>query len=141
MTNAVKKYKTVPKCKKMISNSMFHYITQLSSCTSGDSLVCGIVDWIALGCYNWFQKLEWCSDHHDSFATIDDPTWGNHPTALPVIASDFRLSTESLPDEHIMFTTLCFHKQKNNDSGQTLTYHSQTDSSWMCPTQGYLNIV
>jgi hypothetical protein len=50
MTNAVKIYETDPKCKEMISNSMFHYITNLTSCASEDLLVCTIMDWIALGC-------------------------------------------------------------------------------------------
>ena len=49
-TNAVKKYKTVPKCKEMISDSMFHYIAKLASHASRDSLVHAIVNWIALGC-------------------------------------------------------------------------------------------
>ncbi len=50
MTNAFKKYKTVPKCKEMISDSMFHYITKLVAPASEDSLVHATVDWIALGC-------------------------------------------------------------------------------------------
>ena len=72
MTNAVKKYKTVPKRKEMISDSMLHYIAALSQQASKDSFVQAVVNWITLGCYTGFQKSEWCSDHHDSFATIDD---------------------------------------------------------------------
>jgi hypothetical protein len=34
MTNAGKKYKTVPKHKEMISDSMFHYIANLASHSS-----------------------------------------------------------------------------------------------------------
>jgi S-ribosylhomocysteine lyase LuxS involved in autoinducer biosynthesis len=77
MTNAVKKYETVPKCKEMISDSIFHYIANLASRVSGDSLVCRIVDWITLGCYTGFCKSKWCSNNHNSFATINDPKWGN----------------------------------------------------------------
>jgi len=127
MTNAVKKYKTVPKRKEMISNSMFHYITVLSKRASDNSFAHAVVDWITLQCYTGFQKSEWCLDHHDSFATIDDPNWGHRPTALPVITSDFKFNTESgrrvhdpasLPNHNIVFTLLCFQKQKNNDNGK-----------------------
>jgi len=95
MTNAVKKYETVPKHKEMISNSMFHYIATLYKRSSNDSFVNAAVDWITLGCYTGFCKSEWCSDNPDSFTTIDDPNWGSRPTALPIIASDFAFTTES----------------------------------------------
>jgi hypothetical protein len=130
MTNAIQKYKTVPKCKEMISNSMFHYISNLASHASKDFLVHAITVWIALGCYTSFHKSEWCSNHHDSFATIDNCNWGNRPTALPIIGEDFSFSSAigccihdgaALPNKDIAFTSLCFHKQKNNDNGQTLT--------------------
>ena len=150
MTNAVKKFETVPKRKEMISDSMFHYIKNLASRASADSLVRAITDWIALGCYTGFRKSEWCSDNHDTFATIDDPNWGDRPNALPIIAEDFSFSSETgrrvhdvdtSPDDAITFTSLCFRKQKNNDNGQTLTYRRRADSHWMCPTQASLNIV
>ena len=110
----------------MISNSLFHYIAKLTARTSKDSIICAIVNWIALGCYTGFQKLEWCSNHHDSFTTIGDPNWGHCLTALPIIAHNFSFATESndlssSPD-CITFTTLCFCKQKNNDNGQTLMH-------------------
>ena len=54
MANAVKKYKTVPNCKEMISNSMFPYITALSKCVFDDSYVHAINDWITLGGYTGF---------------------------------------------------------------------------------------
>ena len=44
MTNAVKKYETVPKRKEMISNSMFHYITALSKRAPNDSFIHAVVD-------------------------------------------------------------------------------------------------
>jgi hypothetical protein len=93
MTNAVKKFETVPKCKEMISDSMFHHIANLASCTSEDSLVRPITDWIMLGCYTGFRKSEWCSDDHDNFTTISDPNWGDRPNALPVITEDFSFSS------------------------------------------------
>jgi hypothetical protein len=89
-------------------------------------------------------------DHHNSFATIDDPNWGHHPTALPVIASDFKFATRSgrrvhklasLPDHNMVVSSFCFRKQKNNDNGQTLMYHHRLGSHWMCPIQASLNIV
>jgi hypothetical protein len=150
MTNAVKKYETVPKRKEMISDSMFHYIAKLATHASKNSLVCEITDWIALGCYTSFRKSEWCSDNHNSFATINDPNWGDRPDALPIITEDFSFASVSVrcvhdvhttPDDDITFTTLCFRKQKNNDNGQTLTYRHHSDSHWMCPTQASLNIV
>jgi hypothetical protein len=58
MTNAVKKYKTVPKRKEMISNSMFHYITALSKRAPNDSFIHAVVDWITLGCYTGFRELK-----------------------------------------------------------------------------------
>jgi hypothetical protein len=133
----------------MISDSKFHYIAALSQRASDDSFVQAIVDWITLGCYMGFRKSEWCSDHHDSFATIDNPNWGNRQTALPVIASNFIFSAKSgrqvhnpasLPDHDVVFTSLCFRRQKNNDKGQTLTYRCRLDSHWMCPVQASLNI-
>ena len=39
MTNAVRKYESVPKCKETISNSMFHYIAKLALRSSEDSLI------------------------------------------------------------------------------------------------------
>ena len=59
MTDTVKKYESVPKCKEIINDSMFHYITKLASRSAKDSLICATVDWIVLGCYTGFQKLEW----------------------------------------------------------------------------------
>jgi hypothetical protein len=44
MTNAVKKYETVPKRKEMISDSMFHYIAKLASRASEDLLARAITD-------------------------------------------------------------------------------------------------
>ena len=134
----------------MISDSMFHYLSRLYKCTSIDSFVHVIIDWIVLGCYTGFRKSEWCSDHQDSFDTINDPNWGDHTMALPVIAKDFGSSTKtshrirdltSTPDDTIMFTSLCIRKQKNNDNGHMLMYRHHTDSSWMCPTQAGLNII
>jgi hypothetical protein len=49
MTNAIKKYKTVPRRKEMISDGMFHYITTLASRAYENSLVRAVTDWIALG--------------------------------------------------------------------------------------------
>ena len=150
MTNAIKKYETVPKRKEMISDSMFHYIVNLASRASTDSLVSAITDWIVLGCYTGFRKSEWCCDHHELYPTIDDPNWGDRPNALPTIADDFSFTTatgrrihdvDATPDTDITFTTLCFRKQKNNDNGQTLTYRRRADSHWLCPTQASLNIV
>jgi hypothetical protein len=77
MTNAIKKYKTIPKRKEMISDSMFHYIANLASRASEDSLVCAVTDWIALGCYTGFQKSEWCSNSLEPYATINDLNWGD----------------------------------------------------------------
>jgi hypothetical protein len=77
MTNAIKKYETLPKHKELISDSMFHYIAKLASRASEDSLVRAVTDWIALGCYTRFQKSEWCSDNHELYTTIDNPNWGN----------------------------------------------------------------
>ena len=54
MTNAVKKYKTVPKHKEMISNSMFHYIATLYKRAFENSFIHAVVDWITLGCYTGF---------------------------------------------------------------------------------------
>jgi hypothetical protein len=150
MTNAVKKYETVPKCKEMISSSLFHYIANLASRASKDLLVCAITDWIVLGWYTSFCKSEWCSGNQDSFATIDDPNWGDQPNALPIITEDFSFSSATgrrvhditaTPNNDITFTSLCFRKQKNNDNGETLTYQSRSGSHWMCPTQASLNIV
>jgi hypothetical protein len=150
MTNALKKYETVPKRKEMISNSMFHYIANLASRTAEDLLVRAVTDWIVLGCYTGFRKSEWCSNNQDTYTTIDDPNWGDHPNALSTIVEDFSFATatgsrihdvHTTPDDIITFTTLCFCKQKNNDNGQTLTYRRLTDSHWLCPTQASLNIV
>jgi hypothetical protein len=74
---------------------MFHYIATLSKRASNDSFAHAVIDWITLGCVTGFQKFEWCSDHHDSFAPIDDPNWGHRPTTLAIIASDFGFTTKS----------------------------------------------
>ena len=66
-----------------------------------DSFVHAVVNWITPGCYTGFGKSEWCSDHHVSFATINDPNWGHHLTALPVIASHL----DSLSDLVVACTT------------------------------------
>jgi hypothetical protein len=150
MTNAVKRYKTVPKCKEMISDSMFHYITNLASRASEDSLVRAIMDWITLSCCMGFWKSERCSDNHNTFAIINDPNWGDHHNALPIITKDFSFSSatscrmhdiHATPIDAVIFTSLCFRKQKNNDNGQTLTYRCRLDSHYMCSTQASLNIV
>ncbi len=113
------------------------------------ALVCAVTDWIILGCYTGFQKSEWCSDNHDLYTTINDPNWGDQPNVLPTILEDFSFPTatgccihdvKATSDEDITFTTLCFHKQKINDNGQTLTYRRRADSHWLCPTQASLNI-
>ena len=115
----------------MISNSMFHYITNIASCASKDLRVHSIVDWIALCCYTGFHKSEWCSDNNDSFTTINDPNWGNCPNMLSIVARDFSFSSATgcrihdiaaTPNDDITFMSLCFRKQKNNDNRQTLTY-------------------
>ena len=77
----------------MISNTMFHYIARLPSCTSKDFLVRAITDWIALGCYTGFRKSEWCSDNHNLYTTIDNLNWGDRPTVLPIIAEDFSFTS------------------------------------------------
>ena len=58
MTSAVKKYENVPTCQEMIFNGMFHFIVQLEKCSSQDSLVHAVTDWIILGAYTGFQKSE-----------------------------------------------------------------------------------
>jgi hypothetical protein len=150
MTNTIKKIEAVPKRKEMISDSMFHYIAKLASRAFEDSLVRAVTYWIVLGCYTGFRKSEWCSDNHDTYATINDPNWGDRPNALPTIVEDFSFATatgrrihdvNTTPNDIVTFTTLCFHKQKNNVNGQILTYHCRTDSHWLCPTQASLSIV
>jgi hypothetical protein len=134
----------------MISDSMFHYIANLVSRTSDDSLVRAVTDWIVLGCYTGFQKSEWCSDNHDLYTTIDDPNCGDRPNAMPIITEDFSFASATgrrihdihvTPNGDITFTTLCFHKQKNNDNGQTHTYRHRADSHWLRPMRASLNIV
>jgi hypothetical protein len=129
---------------------MFHYIANLASHASENSLVRAIKDWIALGCYTGFRKSEWCSNNHNLYATIDNPNWGNQANALPIITEDFSFVSVSgqrvhdvhtMPDNDITFTTLCFWKQKNNDNGQTLTYRRCSGSHWMCPMQASFYIV
>ncbi len=58
MSNAVKKYKSVPKHQEMISDGMFHFIARLAKCSSQDSFVRTITDWIILGAYTGFLKSE-----------------------------------------------------------------------------------
>jgi hypothetical protein len=56
MTNVVRKYKSIPKCKEMISDSMFHHLARLYERTSMDSFGHAVIHWIILGCYtslNW----------------------------------------------------------------------------------------
>jgi hypothetical protein len=79
----------------MISDSMLHYIANLSSCASEDSLIHATTDKIALGCYTGFRKSEWCSNNHDVHATIDNPSWGDQPNALPIISEDFSFTSVS----------------------------------------------
>ena len=74
---------------------MFHYIATLYKRASKDSFVHAVVNWIALGSYTGFQKLEWCLDRHNTFTTIDKPNWGNCPKALPVITGDFGFAADS----------------------------------------------
>jgi len=56
MTNAIKKYETVPKWKEMTSISLLHYIARLYKHTSEDSFVYTVINWIILGCYMGFCK-------------------------------------------------------------------------------------
>jgi hypothetical protein len=127
MTNAVKKYETIPKHKEMISDNMFHYIANLSSRASEDSLVHAITDWIALGCYTCFHKSEWCSN------TIDNPNWGDQPNVLPIITEDFSFSSatghcvhdvNATPNEAIIFTTMTTDGFSPTGSKQTRTEYA-----------------
>ena len=72
MTKMVKKYQVVPKWKKMISNSIFNHIATLYKCTSQDLFVHAVIDWVILGSCTGFQKLECCSNHPDTFDTINN---------------------------------------------------------------------
>ena len=101
MTTALKKYKLIPKHKEMIINSMLHHIEMLYKHTPKDAFIHSVMYWIILGCYTDFSKSEWCSDHHETFDTAGDLTWGDHPMSLPVIAD------EALPPKQGgKFTTL-----------------------------------
>ena len=91
MTNAVRKYESIPKRKDMVPDSIFHYLAHLYRHASLDSFIHAIIDWIILGCYINFQKSELRSDHPCTFAMIYDPNWGNQPKALPVFADNFSL--------------------------------------------------
>ena len=122
MTNAVKKYKDVPKCQEMISNGMFHFMARLARRSSQDSFVHAITDWIILGAYTGFRKSEWCNDHPEMFEKITDPQWGSRTAALAVIAEDFSFATATgsrfydihlIANNDITFTTLRICKQKN----------------------------
>ena len=116
MTNAVRKYESIPKRKDMVLDSIFHYLAHLYRHASMDSFIHVIIDWIILGCYVSFQKSEWCSDHPCTFAMIYNPNWGNQPKALPVIADNVSFALAAgrcIPnmythnDTAIMFTSLC----------------------------------
>jgi hypothetical protein len=117
----------------MISDSMFHHIATLYKHMSVDSFIHTVTDWIILRCYTGFCKSEWCSDHQDTFDTIDDPNWGDRPTSLPVNAGNFSFATKTGRQVHdikathnntIAFTLLGICKQKKNDNGQLLKYLS-----------------
>ncbi len=58
MSNAVKKYESVPKRQDMISDGMFHFIARLTKHSSQDSFVRAVTDWIILGAYKGFRKSE-----------------------------------------------------------------------------------
>jgi hypothetical protein len=116
MTDAIHKCESVPECKEMIFNGMFHNIARIYSRTSLDSFIKAIIDWIILGSYIGFQKSKWCSNHHDAFITIDDPNWGDRPTLLSIIADNFSFTMESgqcpsclltINDDDIVFTSCC----------------------------------
>jgi hypothetical protein len=78
----------------MIFDTMFHHIATLYKCMSRDSFIHTVIDWIILGCYTGFQKLEWCFDRPNTFNTVDNPNWGDRPTLLPAIAGDVSFDTE-----------------------------------------------
>jgi hypothetical protein len=42
----------------MLSDSMFHYLARLYKRASADSFIHAIINWIVLGCYTDFCKLE-----------------------------------------------------------------------------------
>ena len=121
MNNAVKKNENVPKHQEILSNGMFHFIAWLVKCSSQDSFVHPITDWIILGAYTGFQKSEWCNDHTENFKRIIDPQWGSHAAALAVISEDFSFATATslslhdiylIANNDITSITLCIWKQK-----------------------------
>ena len=95
MTSAVKKWESIPRHQEMISNIMFNYMARLFCCTSPNSLINVIIDWIILVSYTGFHKSEWCNGHPTCFTTIDNSHRGVRPNALPVIPDDVAFCTAS----------------------------------------------
>ena len=95
MSNAVKKYESVPKRQEMISDGMFHFIARLTKRASKDSFIRAVADWIILGAYTGFRKSEWCNGHPVDFEKITDPQWGTRATSLAIIAEDFSFATST----------------------------------------------
>ena len=123
IVTALKRYKTIPNRRHMISDSMRHYLQQQAACSGPDSEAAVVHDWVCVGSHNGIRRKEFCQTTQTQHKVVKDAP-GRPPAAF--IRSDFtfldahgrHLDDHELEESAISLTRFKWRFQKNGDNGQ-----------------------
>ena len=142
---AVKDYEEVPDRRRMITDSMMHWLLKAAAKEGPDSSTRAIVDWILLGRYTGFRAAEWSQTTRNKFARIT--RWPGKPSRA-MTRSDFtfldegerRLSHSEINERVVRYLTVTWRYQKNKQNGQEITFSDDPDSPAYSATRAAIRI-
>jgi hypothetical protein len=132
----------------MIHDEMTHYFEKIRPNYHPDSMEASLIDWIYLGRFVGYRAIEWCQKLQKEYLQITHSNWKG-PTSYAFIAEDFQffkgnkqpiydLTNISLDD--IVYVTIRFRKQKNDQNGETVPYYRDFANPAFCPVHAALRI-
>ena len=142
---AVKDYEEVPNRRRMITDSMMHWLLKAAAKEGPDSSTRAIVDWVLLGRYAGFRAAEWSQTTRTKFARISH--WPGKPSRA-MTRSDFtflgqgerHLSHSNINERLVRYLTITWRYQKNRQNGQQVTFGDDPDSPDYSATRAAIRI-
>ena len=146
VTTAHRKYESVPKRRRMVTDGMMAWLIKEADKSPPDSEIRAIVDWIVIGRNTGYRSSEWCQSSKGDYARIQN--WPGRPS-LAATRSDFtflgsgerRLThTHELTPARATHLTCLWRSQKNGDNGQEVTFAGDPRNPKYCIVEAVLGV-
>ena len=146
ITTAHRKYESMPRRRRMITDGMMAWLIKQANEAPPDSEIRAIVDWIVIGRNTGYRSSEWCQNSQGDYARIQN--WPGRPS-LAATRNDFtflgnderRLShNDNLTAKTATHLTCEWQNQKNDDNGQEITFAGDRSNPKYCIVEAGLRV-